>query len=307
MSKTKENKQRKIKLDTTSTIKTAYEVLIIDRSSSMSYQKDTTLEGINKYVNNLKTESTKHGINTQIMMIMFDSNVETLYPFTDIKEYVDLNANTYLPNGMTALNDAVMTGITAVQEAVKGREKDPDIDVTISIFTDGFENASKTYPNNQEGENIHLKGLIKELTDEYKWTIAYTGAGSAEQAIAQAQSLNIPIGNTLNYCAGAAGPSGASGALGSIGLSARSAKMDSFAKGLEKTSATYFTDVGAGSAMHMVAPTPDISNLATSIADAVIDSSSLIGDILATAASSTADVVSGVASAACDCAAGCCD
>lgn len=83
MSETKE--KRKIKIDTTPKTKEAYEVLIIDRSSSMAYQRDTTIKGINTYVKNLKEESEKYGIKTQLMMIMFDSEVEVMYSLQILK------------------------------------------------------------------------------------------------------------------------------------------------------------------------------------------------------------------------------
>jgi hypothetical protein len=324
MSNTTEKKARKIKIEDSTKIKTAYEVLIIDRSSSMSYQKEATIKGINDYVKGLKESSTKHGIKTQIMMIMFDSEVETLYAFTDIEEFVDLNNNTYIPGGMTALNDAVMLGIEAVKSAVKGREQDEDVDVTINIFTDGFENASKKYPNNEQGENLEVKGLVKELCDAYKWTITYSGAGTVEQAVAAAQALNIPVGNTLNYAAGAAGPAGPQGALRSSTM-ARSMKMASFATGQSYDSTSYFASVGADvntakpsitqpsnrsrAMMRSSVSIPDpvdvglldgvldtVTNLCVSAADTVVET-----------ASSAVDVVSDVGSAACDCASSCCD
>lgn len=328
MSETKE--KRKIKIDTTPKTKEAYEVLIIDRSSSMAYQRDTTINGINTYVKNLKEESEKYGIKTQLMMIMFDSEVEVMYSFTDIKEFVELTPSNYVPGGMTALNDAVMLGIESVKAAVKGREKDEDVDVTINIFTDGYENVSKKYPNNSSGENVEIKGLIKELCDEYKWTITYTGAGTQEQAQSIAQSLSIPVGNALSYSAGAAGPAGPQGALGATSVRARSMKMASFAKGESYDQTSYFASAGATPqvepnnlqarlARSMRAPrqtvvtdslvgdvVSDPGLIATTL-DVVSNVCASVVDTVSDVASSAVDTVSDVASAACDCASSCCD
>lgn len=229
--------KRKIKLedDKEKEPKEAYEVLVIDRSGSMSYQKDEVIKGINDYVAGLQKAAADCKVNTQLAVFIFDTTVTRLFDFTPVAEFAPFTNETYVPQGLTALNDATMDALDLVRERLKGREAAKNVDVTISIYTDGFENASKKYPN-VNGQCAEIKGLIKEVTDTYKWTVSFIGAGSKEAVQAQAVSMNIPIGNVTAYRAGGQGATTSWGNM----EDARSMKMMAFASGAEKSATSYF-------------------------------------------------------------------
>lgn len=232
---------RNIKLEPTNNkAREVYDILVVDRSSSMSYQKDTTITGINAYVKKLQEDSENLKIPTFLAVIFFDTEVEVMFGFTDVKEFVPLNANNYVPNGMTALNDGVGTAIEMLQTKFKGREADENIDVTVTVFTDGEENMSKKYPGKS---NLALKGLVKELEDSYKWSFAFMGGGSLEQATEQARGLGISGQSVMSYSIGVAGAAGPQGAIGDTMGRAKSMRTMAFARGEEKTSGGYFTGV----------------------------------------------------------------
>lgn len=311
--------KRKIKLDTTSNkAKEIYDVLVIDRSSSMSYQKATTIQGINNYVKKLQEDSELLGIPTYLSMICFDTDVETFFTFTDVKEFVPLNDETYKPNGMTALNDAVGLAIDMLRERLKGREADDNIDVTVTVFTDGQENASKNYPGSP---NTTLKGLVKELEDTYKWSFAFVGGGSLETVVAQAGLLGINAGSTVAYTVGAAGPAGPVGAIGDQMSMAKSMRSRSFSTGIKSTG-DYFTSVnptpnnltpsqqqlhnkhfGTGIGDNVIG-VGDALDAVTSygIFDTVVDTVTGIASSIGDGISSVADTVGDVGSAVGDCA-----
>lgn len=232
---------RNIKLEPTNNkAREVYDILVVDRSSSMSYQKDTTITGINAYVKKLQEDAESLKIPTFLAVIFFDTEVEVMFDFTDVKEFVQLNTHNYVPNGMTALNDGVGKAIEMLQTKFKGRETDENIDVTVTVFTDGEENMSKKYPGRS---NLALKGLVKELEDSYKWSFAFMGGGSLEQATEQARGLGISGQSVMSYSIGAAGAAGPQGAIGDTLGRAKSMRTMAFARGAEKTSGGYFTGV----------------------------------------------------------------
>ena len=219
-----------------------YDVLVIDKSTSMTYQKADTINGVNKYIQKLREDVAGSQLQTFISVIQFGSNVETMIKNTDIKEVPELTDHNYAPAGMTALNDAVYAAITLLRKELAGHEGDDNIDVTISVFTDGDENHSTIYPNDPHTrENASLKNLIKELTENFKWTFTFTGAGRQSEVARAAHALNIS--NTVSYNAGVKGVGGTSDVFDGMTL-ARSAKLSAFANKGTKLTANYFTNVG---------------------------------------------------------------
>lgn len=173
-----------------------YEVLVLDRSGSMSGVKSTVIEQVNNSIKGAQEAAKKDGIKTYYSLILFDSELESLYNFSPITEISLLTESTYRPTGGTALNDAIARAIEELKLKLKGKEKDPNVNVTIRIFTDGWENSSKVYPGKG---NKELFTYIGEIKDAYGWTFSFVGAGSPEEIAQTAESYNIPKGATLSY------------------------------------------------------------------------------------------------------------
>merc|ERR1712226_1553278 len=83
---------------------------------------------------------------------------------------------TYKPNGMTALLDAIGCTLEAYGEEMFN---------TLVILTDGEENSSKLYTNSQ----------IKEVIEEKKWEVEYLGAN--QDAFSVGRSMGIT--QNLNF------------------------------------------------------------------------------------------------------------
>lgn len=218
-----------------------YEVLILDRSGSMQGVRDVTIEQVNKYVADAQEAAKKDKIKTFYSLVLFDGVLETLYNFTPVEEIRPLTAESYVPRGSTALNDAIAHGIEELKTRLKGRENDPNVDVTITIFTDGWENSSTKYPGKG---NKELFTYIGEIKDAYNWNIAFVGAGSPEEIARTAQDYNISPGATLSF--NMTGNSIHDGAAISASFNtmelARGLKRGLFASGHKGVSATYFSD-----------------------------------------------------------------
>lgn len=173
--------------------KEIYDVYVLDRSGSMASIWKSTIDGLNEYLNKSKRIADEKNIKTFISLLKFDDDFKVVYTNTPINEVKQLDYETDGPRGGTALNDAIGRAITNIKEHLKGRENSDNVDVTITIFTDGYENASKEF--NQKT----IADLIKKVRDEYKWTVAYVGAGDKEDVERISISYNIDITNTASY------------------------------------------------------------------------------------------------------------
>jgi hypothetical protein len=102
-------------------------------------------------------------------LIQFDDQYEVNYEGVDIQDAAELNATTYEPRGMTALNDAI--GRTIV--SMKKRLKDTKDNVVVVITTDGLENASTEFRRDQ------IREMIKECEEKLGWKFMYLAADDA--------------------------------------------------------------------------------------------------------------------------------
>ncbi len=153
---------------------------ILDKSGSMESVVEATISGFNEYVQTLRKDGNKYSFT----LTLFDTGIETPVKDEAIKNVKELNRKSYLPNGSTALYDAVCTTIKGVSE-----KKDQKV-ITI-IMTDGQENASKEYSEKQ------MRALIGDREKKGNWTFVYLGANQDSYAVAK--SFGIPVMNTANF------------------------------------------------------------------------------------------------------------
>ncbi len=154
---------------------------ILDKSGSMSSVQDSTISGVNEYISTLKKDKKSK---YEFSLTLFDTEVTKPYVGVSLKDVKDLDKDTYAPEGMTALYDAVCKTIKGVKAAKNQK-------VITIIMTDGAENSSKEYTQ------VQMKALIGEREKEGNWTFVYLGANQDSYAVAQA--YGISTGNTSNY------------------------------------------------------------------------------------------------------------
>ena len=90
-----------------------------------------------------------------------------------VKDVPNLTPEAYIPGAATPLIDACVKSIRATEEKVQGQDKI----VSIVIQTDGYENASYEFSNED------LFKLVKEKTAE-GWLFTFLGAGIDAFAVA---------------------------------------------------------------------------------------------------------------------------
>lgn len=191
-------------------------VCILDRSGSMGSIIEDAIGGFNEFIKEqkeLEDEAT-------MTVALFDDRYDLLYDGVPVKEVKDFDRNTWSPRGMTALYDAIGKTVNTVREAHKKLKKKERPDkVLVCVVTDGMENSSREYTQDQ------IKSLINECEKELDWAFIYLAAN--QDAFSAGTSFGISGGNTYNFTASAAGMDNVSMTLNNAATYYRSATKDS--------------------------------------------------------------------------------
>lgn len=168
--------------------------IALDTSGSMDSIRDVTISNFNEF---LKTQQDAPGEAT-FSLVTFASDVKQVNKFQPINVVEPLTKATYVPAGMTALNDAIGILIDGIGKHLAGLpEAERPAGVIIAIITDGGENSSKDYTLTQ------IKEKIKHQTDQYQWEFVYFGANVNEQQ--EGTSRGFSATNSIGFVASSAG------------------------------------------------------------------------------------------------------
>lgn len=120
---------------------TVHYALVLDQSGSMESLKEVTISSFNEQIDSIRTMIQKHpDSEVKVTLCVFNDEIEMRMEAADIDQVTKLGHHNYRPNSCTALYDAMGITMLKVQENLK-----PDDKVFLAIFTDGLENASRTY------------------------------------------------------------------------------------------------------------------------------------------------------------------
>ncbi len=120
---------------------TVHYALVLDQSGSMESLKEVTISSFNEQIDSIRTMIRKHpDSDVKVTLCVFNEDVEMRMVAADIDQVTKLGQHNYRPNSCTALYDAMGITMLKVQENLM-----PDDKVFLAIFTDGLENASRTY------------------------------------------------------------------------------------------------------------------------------------------------------------------
>ena len=166
-------------------------VVILDKSGSMYSLRSDTIGGFNS----LLDEQRKKDLPVKVSLGVFNQILEAVYDRVDINEIKNMTPEDYMPQGTTALLDAVGNTLSAIQ----GRE---DVNaegnkVLVVIITDGMENASK------EWKKDDVKKLISDLQKDKGYEFVFLGADI--DAVSVAQGIGIKAENSVKFKKSAAG------------------------------------------------------------------------------------------------------
>jgi len=141
-------------------------LLIIDSSGSMMDLRSDAIGGINSFIE----EQKKLPGRAFLTMVTFSSTWEVVRERTNIQTVEPMTAESYVPNGMTAMWDAIGGALDYLNGAVDESEVQPQGKV-IAIFTDGEENSSREYTMDR----------VKDMLEQEK------GSGAMIQYLAAAE------------------------------------------------------------------------------------------------------------------------
>lgn len=164
-------------------------IFILDDSGSMQSCRESTIAGFNEY---LKGQQADKEIETFVSLYKFDGySVNRFLNRVEVLKASPLNIQTYNPQGGgTNLLDAiggVLMSINLDLQTVSKLERDS---IIITVLTDGAENSSKTFSN----ENIAL--MIKKAENK-NWGFMFLGANV--DAFSVGSTLGFGINNTMQY------------------------------------------------------------------------------------------------------------
>ena len=199
MAKTKAKKEKTSKKKTTkATDETTDIICVLDRSTSIrtSGLTEKTIEGFNSFLADQKKSTGK----AKLTLCLFDGGssygavdgktYEIIHERLDIKDVPELNKDTFVPRGMTAMFDAIGATIDSVYTKWKD-SKDKSDKVIFLIMTDGQENSSKEYTQKS------VFDLIQKRKDDDKWAFLFIGANI--DTMQAGGGMGVSAGNTMSY------------------------------------------------------------------------------------------------------------
>lgn len=182
MAKAKPRKPAKKAMDT-------LVVFILDKSGSMMSCKDATISGFNEYINTLKKDKK---ISYSMSFTLFDTLFTERYTNEPLKAVEELSTKNYVPDGMTAMYDAIGHTLSATEKTLKKEQK-----VLCVIMTDGQENSSKEYTDKG------IKDVIAKLEKTGKWSFVFLGANQDSWLVGQ--KFGLAAMNVADFNATGAG------------------------------------------------------------------------------------------------------
>lgn len=213
-------------------------IFILDDSGSMQSCRDSTISGFNEYLQGQKADAEQTGIETFVSLYKFDgSSVYCTIDHINVQDVKLLDRNSYNPRGGTNLLDAMGGVLMKINEQLSAVKKADRESVIVTVLTDGEENSSRTFRNND------IKAMV-EKAESKNWGFMFLGANI--NAFHAGSALGFNSNNTIQYDTKATANS-------IRAASAMTSRMKSaYASGMD-TSATYasmgFTDLERTSAV----------------------------------------------------------
>lgn len=151
---------------------TVFNLVILDESGSMSSLKKMTIDGCNETLNVVR-KLQKENADTQRCLVSIyafqgDGSLPSRYICKNVPadKVNDVTPADYQPEGMTPLLDAVGSTLVDLKAIASTHE---DATASVTIITDGYENASKEYTYHD------VSKLISQLK-ELGWNFNFIGA-----------------------------------------------------------------------------------------------------------------------------------
>ena len=166
---------------------TVYNVIILDKSGSMTSIAREAIDGVNETIGSIKSAQEKNPDQRHLVTLVAFCGCEqkVIYDNVPVDQANLLTDRDYRPCCMTPLYDAIGSTITRVH-ALKSHVEDSLSLVT--IITDGYENSSREFS----------LAAIRSLIESYKeqgWQFTYIGADHDVEQV----SFSLHIDHHLKF------------------------------------------------------------------------------------------------------------
>jgi hypothetical protein len=137
--------------------------MVLDRSGSMKMMSNPAIIAFNAFV----SEQQQVDEEACLSLVQFNQNIERTFHTLSLNEVVELDHDTYIPRGTTALLDAIGETISNNHERLAD---ETETQVVIVVITDGLENSSTRFKRDQ------IKDLINECEADRGWRFIFLAA-----------------------------------------------------------------------------------------------------------------------------------
>ncbi len=135
-------------------------MVIMDKSGSMASMGTEPLQALNGFIKEQQDALTEDG--ARFSLWMFDHKVELIIDDQPLQDVAPVTK--YVPDGMTAMNDAIGKAVSLKYS------KDKSDNVVCMVITDGCENSSREFRRDQ------IRTLIGRAEAEKNWKFIFVGA-----------------------------------------------------------------------------------------------------------------------------------
>ena len=170
-------------MENTSKKTQVYNLIILDKSGSMSSIANAAISGFNETVGGIRSaqerfkDTQEHFVS---LMIFCNCEKRLVYDKVPVEKVEELTRREYRPCCGTPLYDAMGISINRLFTDIKDKE---DATAVVTVITDGLENASKEYSGSA------IKALVERMKNEEGWNFAYIGTN--QDVAATSASLSI--------------------------------------------------------------------------------------------------------------------
>jgi len=171
--------------------KTLYH-FVLDKSGSMSSCRATTIAGFNSQletIQQLQKEFPEQEF--EVSLTLFDDIIEHVFTQVGLNTFEKLTTSMYVPNGCTALLDAIGMSINQIRMTNESKILNDEMSVVMVILTDGMENASREFSYHT------IAKTIAAMEETEKWSFTFLGADI--DAIHTSKMLNIREENVISF------------------------------------------------------------------------------------------------------------
>lgn len=170
-----------------------YNLIVLDKSGSMEVIRKAAFTGCNEVLNGIKATAKQHADTQEhyVSLMLFDTDsmpyILDMVPAQDLRL---MKKDEFVPCACTPLLDAIGMSLTRLEKEVKKHER---AIASVTIITDGYENASQEF----NGKQIHE--LIGRLKEEEGWNFAFMGANQDVTKVSVELNIDVQNAHAFEY------------------------------------------------------------------------------------------------------------